>query len=254
MQPLDYAKSYLSWTSTTQTADSRTPGHMPWGNSVRIVLDARARLIDEGAGIDEEFYLIAPCRTEWMYRDDSCVQRPSGEYRLAWAAGGERMLRFSRDFTDPDPAPVPMKVAERMVRLEFYLTPLAGVRKLATEEEIVAAAETIDPVVVQTEIWSEDRSRRAVLEYPVRTFNYHPERVRFQIDTGPMLWADLNAEATDPIERLRLAHTVYNRFDKAEFVKRGPWPVVRDGREVAQVEDYQHIHNEPAEHTFFAES
>ena len=70
----------------------------------------------------------------------------------------------------------------------------------------------------------------------------------------PAVWADLNAEATDPIERLRLAHTVYNRFDKAEFVKRGPWPVVRDGREVAMVEDYQHIHSEPAEHTFFAES
>ena len=252
MEPLDYVESYLTWTVTPATDDPRKPGHMPWGNSVRILLDARARIIDERAGIDEEFYLIAPCRTEWMYRDDTCVQRPSREYRLAWSQDCKRSLSFSPTLIDPTPQPVLQPNTERFTRLGFYLTPLARAHRLTSEAEVIAAAETTQPVVVQTEIRNQARGRRAVLEYPVKTLNYHPERVRFQIDTGPMLWADLDSDAGDPIEWLRLAHTIYNRFDKAEFVKRGPWPVAQESREVALVEDYQHIHAEPARHRFFA--
>ena len=49
--------------------------------------------------------------------------------------------------------------------------------------------------------------------------NYHPDRTRFQVDTGPIIFADLESEA-ETGSPLRLAHTVFNRFDYAEFVCR----------------------------------
>ena len=239
MEILDYSRSYLSWDGPT--------------NSVRILLDARARVIDERAGIDEEYFLIAPCRQEYMYRDSGLAHRPGGEYRLAFARDGSRSLRFSSKLTEPWPEPKPWPT-DRFNRLEFLVTSAPGARRLETEAEIVAAAQTIDPVVAQTEIWNEARGRGAVLEYPVKTLNYLPDGSRFQVDAGPMLWVDLNSGARDPIEWIRLSHVIYNRFDKAEFVKRGPWPVMCAGEQVALVEDYQHIHEEPARHTFFAVS
>lgn len=251
MHPLDYSRSYLRWTTAPRTSDARTPGHMPFGNSVRILLDARARLIDSASGTDEEFYLIAPCRTEWMYRDDSCIQQPGGEYRLAWAQRKNRALRFSRDLADPDPRPQPVPIDDRYLDLGYALTPLPNPRPAAENAALVAAAESLSPVVIQTEIENETRTRRAVLEYPVKTFNYHPERILFQMDTGPMLWADLDSPEADPMCWLRLAHTVFNRFDRAEFVLRGPTPYLVDGEQVGRVEDYQDVVAQPARHTFF---
>lgn len=251
MHPLDYSRSYLRWTTAPTTSDVRTPGHMPYGNSVRILLDARARLSDADTGADEEFYLIAPCRTEWMYRSDSCIQQPGGEYRLAWAQGKNRALRFSRDLTDPDPIPQPVPIDDRYLELDYALTPLPNPRRATENAALVAAAQSLNQVVIQTGIRNEGGTRRAVLEYPVKTFNYHPARVLFQMDTGPMLWADLDSSDEDPMCWLRLAHTVFNRFDRAEFVIRAPTPYVVDGRPVGQVEDYQQVVAQPARHTFF---
>ena len=115
----------------------------------------------------------------------------------------------------------------------------------------MAAAESLDQVVIQTEIENAGGTRRAVLEYPVKTFNYHPERVLFQMDTGPMLWADLDSSEADPMCWLRLAHTVFNRVDRAEFVLRGPTPCEVDGEPVGLVEDYQQVVAQPARHSFF---
>ncbi len=251
MHPLDYSRSYLRWTTAPATSDVRTPGHMPYGNSVRILLDARARLIDSVSGREEEFYLIAPCRTEWMYRSDSCIQQPGGEYRLAWAQGKDRALRFSRDLTDPDPKPELVPIDDRYLELDYALTPLPNPRPAADSAALVAAARSLDQVVIQTEIQNEAGTRRAVLEYPVKTFNYHPERVLFQMDTGPMLWADLESSEADPMCRLRLAHTVFNRFDRAEFAIRAPTPHLVNGQQVGQVEDYQQVVAQAARHAFF---
>ena len=227
---------------------------MPYGNSVRILLDARAHVTDEKAGIDEEFYLIAPCRTEWMYRSDSCIQQPGGEYRLAWSQRKDRALKFDRNRLNPKPKPELVPIGDRYTDLHFTLTPLQAPQHAKDNADLVAAAQTSHQVVVQTEITNEANLRRTTLEYPVKTFNFLTGRDLFQIDTGPMLWVDLNASDTDPIHWLRLAHTVYNKFDQAEFVLRGPNSVLVDGREVAQVEDYQQVIPQSVQHTIFGES
>ena len=113
---------------------------MPYGNSVRILLDARAHITDEETGIDEEFYLIAPCRTEWMYRSDSCIQQPGGEYRLAWSQRKDRALRFSTNRINPKPKPELELTGDRYTDLHFTLTPLQNPQHAKNNVALVAAA------------------------------------------------------------------------------------------------------------------
>lgn len=243
----DFWRSYMSWDVEWDPNDKRVPGHMPWGNSVRILIDARCT-IEDGAGAKEEFYLIAPCRTEWMYRENDLIQIPSGEYRVIFSQ--ERQLAVGKKIAETDPRPGSVSTAT-FPRLEFTITP-APARVLETNEAVGEASRGIDPIVVKTEFADTASGLRATLEYPVRTMNYHPERVRFQVDTGPLIFPVLNAETEHLIDRCALAHTVYNTFDYGEFICKRSTPVLIDGAEVATAFHYSEVHRLDVRHTIFA--
>ncbi|MCW5851231.1 MAG: hypothetical protein KIT87_14240 [Anaerolineae bacterium] len=81
MGVLHYERSYVTWTIPHNPNDRRVPGHKSWGNSARILFDARCVLTEDATGKSEEFFLVVPCRTEWMYQERNMIQKPSGEYR-----------------------------------------------------------------------------------------------------------------------------------------------------------------------------
>jgi hypothetical protein len=68
------------------------------------------------------------------------------------------------------------------------------------------------------------------MEYPVTTMNIIADRDKFQVDTGPLLFADLGSKSPDKIAWLTPAFAVYNTFDYAEFVLRVPTPVAKGVR------------------------
>ena len=111
----------------------------------------------------------------------------------------------------------------------------------AGHEAVIEATLKALPLVARTEIWDEARKLRAIIEYPVKTMNFHPERQRFQVDTGPLPLPDFTSNAAEKIEWFSLAHVVYNTFDRAEFIIRQPTPVSVDGQEVCSVVCYSGI-------------
>ncbi|MEZ4497165.1 MAG: hypothetical protein R2845_10390 [Thermomicrobiales bacterium] len=81
----DFYRSYMCW-GIRQSLDTARRDTWKWRNEVRILIDARCTVTnDTTGGVSEEFYLIAPCRTEWMYRDTELIQNPSGEYRVIFS-------------------------------------------------------------------------------------------------------------------------------------------------------------------------
>ena len=70
MKLCNYGNTSISWTAKHDSTDNRKPGHMPRDKSIRILIDSRTQIINLETGDSEWFYLITPCRTEWMYRDD----------------------------------------------------------------------------------------------------------------------------------------------------------------------------------------
>lgn len=243
----DFGNSYMTWMVPADPNDRRKPGHMPWGNSARILIDARCTIVDERRGITEELYLIAPCRTEWMYRETELIQDPSGEYRVIFSQ--ERQLFVGKKIAEEGARDRSVST-EVFTALDFTITSIAA-DQLTTDREVVDATMANRPLVGKTEIVDDAFGLRATLEYPIRTMNFHPERVRFQVDTGPLIFPDLAAPHEWLIDRCKLAHTVYNTFDYAEFVCKQPTPLVRDGSDVASIFHYSDFRRLPVTNTLF---
>lgn len=249
MQASDFGNSYMTWSVLPTPNDRRKPGHKPWGNNARILLEARCVLTNEQTDESDEFFLIAPCRTEWMYQDEDLFQIPSNEYRNIYSRTRSRSMGKGITYDGGSTNSCAIE-GSRFTSLSFTVTPLRGATTLQTDDEVVQATMQDLPLVAQTEIRDRDGRWQAVLEYPVKTMNFHPERRRFQVDTGPLIVPDFPALADVEhwIDALDMAHVVYNTFDRAEFIVRRPTPVMRDGKEVCSVLHYAEIRVYAARH------
>lgn len=243
----DFYRSYMRWAVEPNPNDTRKPGHMPWRNAVRILVDARCTIHNEQNGTTEEVYLIAPCRTEWMYRDTEVIQNPSGEYRVIFTQDRQIPVGKQIEEAGERSGSVP---TSGFTSLAFEITEVPAT-PLADDAAIIAASKGIKPIIAKTEIKSEERGMRAVLEYPIRTMNFNEDHTRFQVDTGPLVFPDFTLKTEHLIDSCKLAHAVYNRFDYAEFVCKQPTPLLKDGQEVARVFHYSDYHQLPATTTFF---
>jgi hypothetical protein len=243
----DFSNSYISWDVPYDPSDRREPGHKPWGNSARILIDARCTILDDASEVIDEIYLIAPCRGEWMYQDEHIFQFPSAEFRLLYSR--DRILSVGKKMIEDAPRPA-SRSNERFISLTFSVQSVPTTTDLTTDDEVINATLRNLPINAKTEIWDEASGLRAILEYPIRTMNYHAERRRFQVDTGPLVFPDLTGSAEYPIDRCSLAHVVYNRFDRAEFILKRPTPVIHEGQEIGRIQHYSDVRMMPAKHTF----
>ena len=235
----DFSNSYMTWNAPADLNDKRKPGHMPWGNSARILIDARCTIIDEKNETVEELFLVAPCRTEWMYRETEMIQNPSGEYRVIFSQ--DRQLYVGKKIAE-ETARGKSTSTSWFTSLVFDID-LAPAKVLETNEAVVEATVKRVPIVAKTEIVNAEKGLRAMIEYPIRTMNFHEERQRFQVDTGPLIFPDFHLDDELLIDRCKLAHTVYNNFTYAEFVCKQPTPIFNaDGKEVASAYHYSDYH------------
>lgn len=244
----DFGNSYMSWSIPADPNDKRVPGHMPWGNSARILIDARCTISDDAHGTSLETYLIAPCRTEWMYRENDLIQIPSGEYRVIFSQ--DRQIAVGKHIDEPAARTGSISTSA-FTTLDFTIRSVPAVA-LESDQAIVDATQRFVPIVATTEIVNAERGLRALLEYPIRTMNIHPERVRFQVDTGPLIFPDFSLEPEHLIDHCKLAHTVFNTFDYAEFICKQPTPLVKDGVEITKVFHYSDVHRLNATSRFYA--
>jgi hypothetical protein len=256
-QMTDFGNSYMTWVVDPNPDDKRVPGHRPgWGNSARILIDARATIIDDTTGNTEELYLVAPCRTEWMYRDTGMIQNPSGEYRVIFSSAGRSLYVGKRIDESTAEGPLQRKGSNPYSPLQksivFTIRDYPEVTDLPDDEAIVQATEQMLPINARTELRNEKTGRRAILEYPIRTMNIQQEYRRFQVDNGPLIYIDLENDAEHLLDTAHLAHAVYNTLDYAEFVLKCPTPLIVDGNEVAKIFHYSDYRNHAVKHTFYA--
>ncbi len=254
MKITDYGNSYMTLTGKGKGNDPRKPGHMPWPNSLRILLDSRCWVTDEDSGETREYNMLSPCRTEWMYRSDVLWQQPNYEFAgiysdTEWMAGhikaGE-VSEFGGDWR------VATSIEGKYEKFKTAIRHYPEVVKLENDADVVQATLDLLPIVARTEVWSDDGKTRATIEYPIKTMNVQIERDRMQVDTGPVIYPDFSSADDREIRRLNFAFVCYNVDDVAEFVLRGPTPVMRDGEEVGTYIDYSDVRRVPMKNTFYA--
>ena len=237
----------MTWDAPPRDDPRRNARHnVPLGNKARIQLDAIVEVIDEETGASEQFVLIAPCRAEWVYAEKQLFQIPSRDYRNIYSLTEER--RMGRAITYGGESDRGHPVSDTFQSLEIDIVRFPRGRVLDTPAAVNEATGNNVPLIGRTQIRESERRKRYVLEYPIKTMNFRPENSSFQVDTGPLLVPDFDSGEPRTIDRLEMAHVVYNRLDYAEFILRRPTPINDEqGRELTRVLDYSEVREFPAD-------
>lgn len=234
MRPLDYSRSSFI----------TVPPH----DEVRFQVESRTRIVDEETGNHEDFLQAASCKSERSF-----VQRDiflADNYDFLPVVGPKHVVVFRRK------AWINANYRTVARAIGFFgnvcrnLPELHSCKELTDHDAIFQATRNFQPLVAQTEIWSDALKLRAIIEYPVKTMNavraehyralaalvdnpmdIGKEHSLYQIDTGPVAFPGLSERCTCPAECLRLAFVAFNMPDAAEFIIEEPTPIADCGGE-----------------------
>ena len=245
MQICDYGVSSVSWTAKHNPTDNRKPGHMPWDNkAVRILIDSRCEIIDKQTGVSEWYYLITPCRTEWMYRDDVLWQ---DDPNLEFVGIFSEMYSKSGQVRVPNKSKLQQymnavqKTSDVLIDFHTNLSFYKTINELPNDSDVIQATLDLQPLIATTEIESLDGKSKVIIEYPIKTMNFVEEKERFQVDTGPLLFPDFDIDSIYEIEKLQLAFVCYNNRNVAEFVARVPTTIETTSHNTIETMEYSKI-------------
>ncbi len=101
---------------------------------------------------------------------------------------------------------------------------------LETNGQIMDGTLANRSLVGRTEIRAAASGIRALMEYPLKTMNVLRKPMRYQVDTGPLIVPDFGSTEAMQVERFDIAHVVYNRPDKGEFILRRPKEIIGGGK------------------------
>jgi len=136
--------------------------NIPHGNLARIDLDALIDVTDESTGKSEQFVLIAPRRTEWVYAKDHLFQIPSSEFRNIYSLTEERSVRQS--ITDDGLRSTGHPVTDDFRSLTIDIKTSRQTRLLETPAEIVKTTADNQRLIGRTVIHEPGTKRRSMLE------------------------------------------------------------------------------------------
>ena len=110
----------------------------------------------------------------------------------------------------------------------FILNPIE-VERLPSPMDVVNAVDTGQPVVARTEYQSSGYG--IVLDYPATTINVSERHRFYQVDTGPVIYADFSQPVNRNPEAFALAFAGFNGPDWIEFIVNRP-TAIADGMAV----------------------
>ncbi|HET8524052.1 MAG TPA: hypothetical protein VFL82_12525 [Thermomicrobiales bacterium] len=239
MQVVDFANSYVTFFTKAHQGE----------NIARIQIDAVCTLVEDN-GAEETFYLIAPCRSERMYRDDQLFQMPN--YEFSGIFTNDECVILRTHWTSEREQPEYGRNTDRFDHVAIDIRHHAQAEPLADRSAIVEATLANRPLVARTRITRPDGKGHALLEYPIKTMNVTRNPAQYQVDTGPLIVPNFESDAQRTIERFDVAHVVYHTFDQAEFVLRRPLVVGEHEGAAVSVTDYSVIRTFAAENEVVA--
>jgi hypothetical protein len=222
LEPLDYGRSFLSgkWAE----------------NRVRFWIESRTRIIDPQRGAPIDYFQCASCKSEDTFARENLFYKDNYDFLPIF--GPEDGVIFRRMAVATPRYREIRKSAEMWEGQVYKLHRPRSVRLLASNKEIREATHFGVPVVAQVEITDPGTRLRAIIEFPVKTMNIHDGKDLYQVDSGPVAFADLSRRYPRPAEALSLAFIAFNAPAKADFIIEDVTPVSAAGREVARVMHY----------------
>lgn len=206
MTPLDYGRSFLLGT---------------WPeNEVRFWVESRTRIVDQRTGKTEDYVQCASCKSEDTFAERNLFYEANYDFLPIF--GPEYGVIFRRKaWLNPNYRTC-KKTQEMWNGPEYHLVESTNYQPLTTPQDIIQATLECRPIVAQTEIHNDETGLRAIMEYPVKTLNTRRSDHAYQIDTGPVVFADLGQRPEKLVEIFSLAFVAFNTPHFADFVIEAP--------------------------------
>lgn len=236
MTPLDYGRSFVCNTASM--------------NAVRFWVESRTRLIDAEAGTHTDYIQCASCKSENTFAEKDLFHEDN--YDFLPILGEGEWLVFRRTVRLSERYRTVQSVESMWGPPTLKLQEATESTLLETWEQIRDATAAAIPIVTQTEIWSPDEKLRAIIECPTKTMNVDLDGKRYQVDTGPVAYADLTKDYPAHIDRLQLAFVAFNAPDFADWVVEQPTRVYPDGPNTTEVYHYSKPFSLPAKNSVIA--
>ena len=222
MDVIDYTRSFVH-------------GTRPY-NRVRFVVEARTRLIDARDGCVRDYVVCASCKSEDTYAKSQLFTDDNYDFLPVFGPDDGVVFRSKAYAHDGYRSVYP--VGELFDGPRYRLCVPTSVRKLETNADIRQATHDGLPLVAQTEWTDENTGMTAIVECPVKTMNIHDENDWYQVDTGPVAYADLSQRPERLVDTLSLAFVAFNCTRFAEFILEAPTSITEAGLQVARVHHY----------------
>ena len=225
LQPsLDYGRSFINTKAVR--------------NSPRFWVESRCRIVDPSAGKTVEYYQCGSCKSEHTFAEKDLFQEDNYDFLPIFSQHESVIFRRHSRYTE--------RYREVMPAEKPWGGTILGLRTckgrvLKTPQEVFEAMSAGQLLVGQTKLRDEKTGRTAVLEYPIKTINWHRDREIWQVDTGPVLLPDLSVSAERWSRNLQLAYVAFRTPDWADFVVEQPTPILEGEEERAKVYHYSGI-------------
>jgi len=232
---LDYGRSFVNTKAV-------------W-NSPRFWVESRCRIVDPKAGVTEEYWQCGSCKSENTFGESNLLLVPNYDFLPIF--GQRDCVVFRRHAQATEGYRSVIKIEDAWGGVVPCLRRFRG-RVLASPDDVRRAIDAGQPIIAQTELRDEGSGRTAVLEYSVKTINWHREKKIWQVDTGPVAWPDLSVPADQWSEKLQLAYVVFRAPDWADVVIEQPTPVMQGETKIGEVYHYSGIQHVDARNVLIA--
>jgi hypothetical protein len=192
-------------------------------NSPRFWVESRCRLTGTATEKSVEYYQCGSCKSEDTFAEQDLFLPDNYDFLPVLSA--DDGIVFRHHLTGAGKYREVPPINEWWGAIVPKLRS-AKARVLQTSQEIFEAMEQGKPIVGQAELRDKSTGRIAVLEYPVKTINWHRDKKLWQVDAGPVLLPDLTVPPDAWPQTIQLAYIALNRSDRADFVVKKPTPIV----------------------------
>ena len=235
MQPLDYGRSML----IGNAAD----------NEVRFWVESRTLIIDEETGRSQQYVQAGSCKSEHTFAEKDLFHAVNYDFLPIFGPEWSIIYRRWAECRDEYKSCLPSK--DLWQGQKYHLIEGAQCRLLEDDEAVLAATYAWEPVVAQTEIWNEETRQRAIMEFPVKTLNTRRQDTIYQVDSGPVVFADLSRRWERMVDGLSLAFVAFKAPHFADFVLEVPTDIGAEGQG-ASVHHYSQLYTAEAHNRLFA--
>ena len=188
-------------------------------------MESRCRIVDKKAGKTVEYLQCGLCKAERTFAQRDLFAKDNYDFLPVFSATEgiifRRHVRTTERYRDVRP------IAKWWDGTVPKLRKLRG-RVLKTPQEVFQAMQDGKIIVGQIELRDEKTGRVAVIEFPVKTINFHRDNQDWQVDTGPVILPDLSAPPKEWSHKFQLAHIAFRTPYWADFIVDQPTAVRPD--------------------------